>query len=451
MDISEYENLNPEQQEHIFHKSSFRDKGELLMRSHNPAALARSLSCEELYLVTRGMDIEERGEVVKHASLPQIFFISDIDCWKKDRLDGSNFLHWLEVLLSAGDDKLLVWLMEMDYEAIVTGFQQVMKVVKPDHEWTLDEVLGDLPYFTIDQMYYIGVDAENLETIKRALEVLFVNHKGRYIALLEGVLGELTDEVEEDAYQKREMRLAERGFPDFETAQKIYRPISREELEKFPKKTPQTEHRSEDGKLPNYIVAWSAERFFLDDVLHSFQDDLTGLQDRLQEELAWISNKVIACEGIDLSSEEKVRHGIERARGFINIGLESLAGGTDLQKARQVLSERWMEVIFRWGMTQVLQIKEEAQKMIREKWNNDQIALYNSLEAPYDLIFVGLFRQTLPICYDAGAKGTEPYRDFRTLEDVRRIRQVLEYVRENFKDTSAVKSKASKPARARKK
>ena len=306
MDIREYENLNSDEQEQIFHKSPFREKGELLMHSHNPGALTRSLSSEELYLVTRTLDTEERGEIIRHASVFQLFFIADIDCWKKDRIDGRSFLQWLEVLLAAGDDKLLAWLTEMDYEAVVSGFQQVIQVDKPDHEWTLDEALGDLPYFTIDQMYYIQVQEENLETIKRALEILFQGNRGRYFAVLEGVLGEMSDEVEEEAYQRREMRLAERGFPDFETAQKIYRPLTREEFENFPKKNPKTsQSHPEDSAIPNYVVMWSPDRFFLDDVLHSFQDDTTGIRDRLQEELAWISNKVIACEGIDLSSEEK--------------------------------------------------------------------------------------------------------------------------------------------------
>jgi hypothetical protein len=439
MDIHEFENLNSDEQEQIFHKSSFRDKGELLMHSHNPAALTRSLSGEELYLVTRGMDIEERGEILKYASLPQLFFISDIDCWKQDRMNGRSFLQWLEALLEAGDAQAFAWLMQMDYEAVVTGFQLIVQVVKPDREWTADEVLGDTPYFTIDQMYYIAVEAENLETIKRALEILFENHRGRYTAILEGILGELSDEVEEDAYHRREMRLGERGFPDFETARKIYRPMTREEFEQFPKKTLDP-IAMEDAVYPNYAVLWSQERFFLDDVLHSFQDDTTGTRDKLQEELAWISNKVIACEGIDLSSEEKVRRGAERARGFINIGLEVLVG-RDLQQARRLLSERWVETIFRWGFSQILNLREEAKEMVRAHWNSDQVAFYNSLDTPYDLVFVGLFRDAVPLCYDAGAKGKEPYRDFRTMEDVKRISEVMEFVRKNPKSEKTSKSK----------
>lgn len=424
MDLNEFENLNPDEQEKIFHKSSFKDKGELLMHSHNPAALTRSLSQEELYLVTREMDTEERGEVIRYATLPQLFFIADLDCWRKDRFHCRGFLKWLEALLAAGDDKTLLWFCEMDFESIVAGFQQVIEVLKPDREWTPDEVLGDKPYFSLDQMYYISASEENLETVKRVIEILFENRRGRYTAILEGILGELPDEAEEEAYKRREIRLAERGFPDFETAQQIYRPLSRQEFENYPKKNKNPEIRDLDSALPNYLVLWSQERFFLDDVLHSFQNDTTGTRDKLQEELAWISNKVIAGGGIDFSSEKKVRRGIERSRGFINIGLEQLSG-RDLAKARKILEDHWLEIIFRWGASQTFALRDQARELLKTYWKSEQVTFLNFLDAPYDMIYTGLIR-AVPECYDASISEEEPLRDFRNLEDVERTRRAIQ-------------------------
>lgn len=450
MDLHEFENLNPDEQEKIFHKSSFKEKGELLMHSHNPAALTRSLSQEELYLVTREMDAEERGEVIRYATLPQLFFIADLDCWRKDRFYSRGFLKWLEALLAAGDDKVLIWLCEMDFESVVAGFQQVMEVLKPDREWTLDEVLGDRPYFSLDQMYYISGSEENLETVKRAIEILFENRRGRYTAILEGILGELPDEAEEEAYKRREIRLAERGFPDFETAQQIYRPLTAQEFENYPKKRASSEIRDLESAIPNYLVLWSQERFFLDDVLHSFQNDTTGTRDKLQEELAWISNKVIAGAGIDFSSEKKVRRGIERARGFINIGLEQLSG-RDFSAAREILEERWLEVIFRWGATQVFLLREQAWDLLKNYWKSNQVGLLNFLDSPFDTIYTGIIR-AVPECYDASILGDEPLRDFKNLEDMERTRRALDQLKvlhKNFvsrfsKDFQKVQEEAGK-------
>jgi hypothetical protein len=114
MDREEFVRLNPEEQERIFHHAPFRERGDLLLHSHNPARLAQSLSQEELYLLTREMDLEEQSEILRYASLPQLFFISDIDCWKKDRLHPKSFVQWLETLLEADEERLLAWLVEMD-------------------------------------------------------------------------------------------------------------------------------------------------------------------------------------------------------------------------------------------------------------------------------------------------------------------------------------------------
>lgn len=421
MDIDNFESLDPEEQEKIFHKSSFREKGELLLHSHNPAHLTRSLSREELYLLTREMDIDERSEVIRYASLPQLFFVSDIDCWKQDRMAGKSFIQWLETLLAANEEQLVLWLTQMDYESVVSGFQHIIQVLKPDHEWTADEVLGDTPYFTIDQMYYICVNEENMQTVKQVLQILFERSRGRYFALLEGVMSEVEDQLEEEAYQRREMRLSERGFPDLETAQRIYRPITKSEMEKFIRNEIVIPAEKE-GATPNYLTLWNQERIFLDDVLHSFQDDTTGVRYNLQEELAWLSNKVLACSGIDFSSEKKVRQGIDRARALINIGLEELSG-RNLDKAREIAARYWLEAIFRWGAACVLDLKNPAQKIIKNYWGNSSVDFLNFLSSPYDHMMMGLLR-AFPEYFDPSLEK-EKFRDFKSMEDVERYQKAV--------------------------
>lgn len=424
MDLHEFEALSPEEQARVFHLSPFREKSDLLLHSYDPQALTRSLTSEELYLVTREMDIDERSEVIRYATLPQLFFIADMDCWKQDRLHPKGFVHWLETLMAAGDSQLLLWMMQMDYESVVAGLQRVIKVMKPDREWTPDDVLGDIPFFTIDQMYYIFVDEENLQTVKQALELLFENHRGRYFAILEGILGEVEDQLEEEAYSRREMRLAERGFPDFESAQRLFCPISRTELDAYPVKEKINPENDSSGQAsPNYVVLWTEDRFFFDEVLHSLSNDTSGLRDQLQEELAWVSNKVIVYEGMDLSSEAKVRKGVERARAFINLGLESLSG-RKLEAAQKIVREKWLEVIFRWGIAILFELRDQAKGIVKQYWKNSDVDFYNFLEAPYDAYCVGLFRK-VPQYYDASLKSKDAYRDFGTLEEVEAVRQIV--------------------------
>ncbi|HLD50066.1 MAG TPA: DUF6178 family protein [bacterium] len=431
MNFEEFEALKPEEQAKIFHQTPFKERGDLLLRSHHPLSLAQSLSAEELYLLVREVDLEEKSEILRFASLPQLFFISDVDCWKKDRVNPKGFTDWLKALLAADENKCLQWLLEMDYETVVTGLKKVANVMKPDREWAADELLGDIPYFTLDDQYYIFVKEEELESVRRVFELLYENFRGKYFSFLEGMMAELEDELEEQAYHRREIRLSERGFPDFETAHQLYRPMTREEFEVFPLKKGSPPAGDSDAReknpLPNYPVLWSADRLFLDEVLILFRDDPTGDRERLEEELAWLSNKVIAAEGVDFSSEEHVRQGIEKARSFVSIGLESMTG-RDLSKARAMLRERWLEIIFRWGVTQLMALREEALAIIREEWNAKREVFLEFLNPPYDSIFKGLLL-SVPEFHDPAAKGDlSSLRDFRTLDEILRSRQAVHQV-----------------------
>jgi hypothetical protein len=432
MDHDDFQKLNLEEQERLFHQTPFRERGDLILYSHDPGRLTRSLSQEELYLVTREMDLEERTEVLQYATLPQLFFVSDIDCWKEDRLNSTGFVRWLETLWEADTERLVAWLCEMDYETVVAGFQQVIQVIKPEWEWPSDELLGDQPYFTLDEQYFISVREESFETVRRAIEALYENHRGRYVAILEGILGELDYEMEEEAYQKRSHRLSERGFPDPETAHYIYRPLAEEEFEKSARKeVTHTRFQGEDTlserRPPHYLALWANDRIFLDDVLLLFREGPREIQESLEEELAWLSNKIIACDGIDFASEAHVRRGIERARRFVSLGLELLSE-RDLDRARGLLKERWLEIIFRWSVTQLIELRERARKIVESYWKEEREPFLEFLEVPYESVFRGLFHK-VPLCYDPQVSDDpDQLRDFKDAQDVEKTRRALDQI-----------------------
>ncbi len=432
MDEEEFEKLSPEEQEKIFHHTPFRERGELLLHSQNPMRLVQSLSREELYLLTREMDLEERSEVLRYANLPQLFFVSDIDCWKKDRLHAKSFLEWLETLLQSDEEKLLAWLVQMDYETVVAGFSYLIRVIKPEWEYPSDELLGDQPFFTLDERYFISVREENIETIRRAVEILFENNRGRYTMILEGILGELEYEIEEEAFQRRAIRLAERGFPDAESARRIYRPLSQEEFGRFPLKNKEKETVPDGAgngmdaprRPPMYMTLWSKERLFLDEALLLFREEAQEIREGLEEELAWLSNKVIACDGIGFASEERVRRGIERARRFVNIGLEKLSA-RDLDEARKILKSRWLEAVFRCAVAELFHVRERARKIIDKHWPGEDKYFIEFLGELFGSIFSGILHN-IPEYFDPEVKDhADQLRDFKNLEEAGRASRAV--------------------------
>ncbi|MBI3313472.1 MAG: hypothetical protein HYZ83_04505 [Candidatus Omnitrophica bacterium] len=431
VDKEEFENLNAEQQAKVFRQSSLREKGELFPRCHDPERIARSLTGEEFYLIAKEMDREEKTEILQFATLPQLFFLSDIECWRHDRLSGSGFLGWLETLYEADEKKLLAWLLHMDYETVVSGLKQVMQVMKPEWEYATDESLGDMPSSTLDQFYHIYVKEESFETVRRVLEVLFENHRGRYTALLEGVLGEIDDEVEEEAFLKRGQRFEEHGFPDPETARKVFHPISKEEFENFSRKTPEnfqkTGRKTGEPKLSLISFEAGKEKLFLDDVLLMVRENDSVSADGIGEELVWLSNKIIAAGGIDVVAEERLRRGVEQTRRLLNLGLE-IVSGKNIHIATRFAQERWLETIFRLAVTRLYEIRSSAESIAEKYWKNEPKRLLEFLDPPYEMIFRGIF-SAIPQFFDQSLpESQDQTRDFESLEDISRVMRSVEQI-----------------------
>ncbi|MBI4971162.1 MAG: hypothetical protein HZC17_04925 [Candidatus Omnitrophica bacterium] len=411
---SEFDDLSFDKQKELFFKSSYADRGDLLLRSQDPTQLANAMSSEEMYLVTRDMDMDMRSEVLKFANLPQLFFMSDLDCWKKDRIDKKGFLDWLKCLEQADLERLAVWLEKMDYEMIVAGFKQVIEVLKPEWEYAADELLGDKPYFTLDGLYYISTTEDNFETIKLAIEVLYQNARSEYVNIMEGLLSEMEYEMEEDAYRRRQIRLSDRGFPELDSALQIYRKLNHEEFEKLSKKKNSTTEKEFSKDLPQYPVLASAERLFLDDVLLTLSKESVEMLHSIQEELIWLSNKVLASEGINLASEEKVRHAIERVRCFVSIGLEA-ESNLEVARAQVLVKEYWLEFLFRRGFTQLIELRNQLEEIIRKHWGKSERQCLDFLGEPYEAVCRGILKQ-VPEIAD---------KEFKTLDEIKDMEKLL--------------------------
>lgn len=431
IDREEFENLDAEKQVEVFRESSIREKGELFLRCHDPGRIARALSGEEFYLITREMDMEEKTEILQYATLPQLFFLSDVECWRGDRIHAAGFVTWLETLHEADDRKLLAWLLQIDYETAVAGLKQIIRVLKPEWEYAADESLGDGTSFTLDQYYYISVREENFETVKRVLEVLFENHRGRYTALLEGVLSELDYEIEEEAFRNRGERLEEHGFPGPETARQIFHPISKQEFESFPEKNGQNPSESVTTRKTekfSMISAAARQNLFLDDVLLALREEDAAISEGVEEELIWLSNKVIAAEGIDFSAavtEEKIRQGADKTRRILSLGLELVSHG-DISEAVRLMSKKWLESISRLAITRLYEIRKSAESIVQECWKGETRRFLEFLNPPYEIIFRDLFSTVPQFFDDSISENQNQTRDFTTLLDVERAERSVD-------------------------
>jgi len=431
-DQSQFDDLSFEKQKEVFFKSSYADRGDLLLRSQDPVLLANAMSAEEMYLVTRDMDFDMRSEILKYANLPQLFFMADLDCWKKDHIYAKGFLEWIRCLGEADLEKLGEWLIRMDYEMIITALKKFVQVLKPEWEYAADEILGDKPYFTLDGLYYIQTNEDNLETIKLAIEVMYQYARAEYVNMMEGLLSEMDYEMEEEAFRRRQIRLSERGFPEVDSAVQIYRRLTQEDFKKLPKKKLKSVKKENLSEVPpQYPILASQERLFLDDVLLNLSKEPVETLQSIQEELIWLTNKVLACEGINLASEEKVWHAIEQVRRFVNIGLEILSE-EQVERAMMLVKENWLEHLFRCGFTQIMALRDRLEVLIRTYWPNKESQFLDFLGEPYENVCRGLLNRH-PVFYDETEKSEiDQSRDFKRCDEILQIAKLLEVFTQFF-------------------
>ena len=147
--------------------------------------------------------------------------------------------------------------------------------------------------------------------------------------------------------------------------------------------------------------------------------------DSLKEEMMWLANKVFSVRKVDFSSEERIRCGLEHVRHLASLGLEMLSGGS-VDEGVELLHRQWLEMIFRWGVTETIKLRSSAEALVLKYGADRKQAFCDFLNAPYGLICKGLF-QTVPQYYDADYKTHEEhYRDFQNAQDLERAKVSLE-------------------------
>jgi len=414
----EFEELEFEEQCKRVYETPIARKGDLIARSQDPVRLINSFSAEELYLTIREMDGVNIPEILQYANTGQLQFISDFECWSSEEISNKGCMQWLKYLEDAGEDKIHQWLVTADFELLIAGFNKYITVLKPYHEETVDDVIGDNPYFTLDGFYYIMIGEDNLETVKRAVAILFDRAKHLYYNLLEGLMSEVEAFVEEEAFQARTVRLTEKGFPAKEEASRIYRIITQEEWNTYAKREAgAVQEESSVEPLPLYPTVWREEKLFLDDVFAALVDVPLAKNRAIYQELIWLSNKILITEGVDSFGEAQVIKAFNHARHVLNCALETLSGG-DIQKARLILVECWIEYIFRWGYSILYRLRKRTEEAVRNYWGYSLEQAFDFFDEPYGNVIRGLLR-TKPQMYDP--QETEDFyslRDFRNVKDI---------------------------------
>jgi len=429
---SEFLNLPFKQKLEFLYGLPARQKLDLILAAPEAERLVQSFSPETLFYTLKEIGSADAGDLLSLALPEQVKSLFDLDCWKRDRPDYAKMREWIEALAESGRKRMADSLMELDLELVALLLREYIKVHRLDDPTTA----GELPlnrYVQFDEHYlieFIRYDAIQ-QSIAEFLEEAFERDYRYFAALMEGAFWGAEAELEEEAYQFRRARLADRGFPDYFEAQDVFGYLDPQRFIEIRSsyEKPSREELLSDGELipPEMApIAQGAENSLLNVALTAgFASE--GRR-QLRSEMAMVSNQVLVARAIDFGDLEAVREQVEGAHNYMNLGLENLAGG-DLRTAIEHLRDTHLKLLLRLGVSLTIDLRTRAENLLRafglEPRRGREVPY---LDTPYREAITALLERQPRFFAGLENPGEVASRDFRTMRDLHLSYAMLEQV-----------------------
>ncbi|MCD6548333.1 MAG: hypothetical protein J7K10_02570 [Thermodesulfobacterium sp.] len=403
----------------------WEERAKLILYSPYPEGIVKNLPPQELFLTIKASSLDLAVELLSYAKGSQIQFMFDIDAWYKDRIKAERVASWIILLFNAGEDKVLEWLRFADWDFLIAVFQKFVRVYKKPDDVELIEAMDFLPSYTLDDFYFVDFKVNSLEFyFRRMIEIIREEMQEVYFALMESVIWEIPAEVEERAYRWRNGRLADEGIPDYFEALDIYSYIHPKRLKKIdPRYLPIDE---EYQPSINIAIYKGSEELFIFKVFDILKD--TYQIERIKRELAWIANKVIIVDNVVIDDIEQIKKSLEKVWGALNIGLEYVSM-ENLEIAKKVLEEHFLEDIFRVSQTVLKELRKTALSYTKNK--DFDPSILNYLDQPYQGFLKGILVKKINEIklFQPDKIGTEEeYTFFRRMREIRTVRRCIEEI-----------------------
>jgi len=406
----EFNLLSAEERLELISCAQGGEKYRLLLEAADIETLVPRMAPQELYLLIREQGFEEVAELLPLVSSEQYELLLDLDCWDHDQLEGDAVFKWLQALLDCGEDKVLQTVRELDFEMLVLMLKKHLQVLSGPGDFVDDDQRVEAQ--ARDGGYQLDYfDVEKSKPLALLLGVLYRGDQDFFRSLIEAVRWEQEAHLEENAYQLHRGRLGDCGFPDPQTAQRIYAllPVAQLAAPEHGKIPP----AAGIGQVPSpgFFLAAARPRDLLAEVLAA------GIGEDTARELVYLINKLMMAERVDVGEPQQVQAAAESVYRYLNLALEELAG-EDAQRGREFLNGHYVEHLFGVGFTLTQELRRRARSLAAK-----------ALAAYYDPAFRSLIAaldRRLPLFFtgieDASSGGLRP---FATLLDLRRVEEWL--------------------------
>jgi len=146
--------------------------------------------------------------------------------------------------------------------------------------------------------------------------------------------------------------------------------------------------------------------------------------DRLQIEFAAMCNRIMSADSLVARDREALVATVKKACGYLDIGLEELEGD-EPRKAAELIASFPLARIFRVGYGAALALKWKVHKWFQKSWFVTQDLETDFWGDAWSNTLEGLIAERPLFCGGFTEEG-EPYREFRSVEDIIHCQKVLD-------------------------
>lgn len=403
----EFNALTPEDRLDIIRQSPGAQKYNLLLEACDAEALVAAMAAQELFLLIKELGREDVGELVAWATIEQFTTFLDLDIWQADHIHPPAILNWLQLLLDAGDEKVLQMAYQIDFDLLVLLVKKFVHISRGPEDASEDDQ-GGQPASGYEVEY---LDLEGGKVVGALLDLLYQHDPQLVHNLLRTVRWEQNSLLEEEVFQSRNRRLEEFGFVDPNQALAVFSWLDPAtfELEEYRKTSIPL---PADGTVPpGFLLTAASPRNLMAEVLAN------GLSREASWELSYLLNAVMSADRVDVGDPLQVQSALDQVYRCLNLALEHLCGN-DADRAIELFDQIYLQPLFRLGFSLTLRLQRQA----RPLRTSPMAAYFNSADRHLLTALGGAKPQ-----FFTGLSGSDfaDIRPFRTLDELQLAQSAL--------------------------
>ncbi len=335
-----------------------RKRLDVILGARDPQALVRALPADEIYLTIRDIGLSDAAPLVQLASAYQFKVFLDLEAWARNAFDPKKALPWLRAARAGAQREPRAaarWarkLAGLDTEVFLLVLRSTLRV----HDLERDpdpEFQGDHFMRTPDGKFMVEflVDGVEYVAVRGLVDDLYAEHPLNATRLLASLEWDVPSELEESALRWRTGRLADLGYPTVEDALSWFA---------RPPRTP-GHPAAPPARPPGFFLATLASGSLLDRAAARLAPEE---REPVEGQIVAAANAVLVADAVDPADPEAVRAAFEAARGYLDLGLDRLAGG-DEGRATEILAATPVKRIFQEGFGRILELAWRAREIRR--------------------------------------------------------------------------------------